>query len=117
LLPQAVAFLAGTWAGDTPLDLSSLLVVVPTQQSGRRLREALAEHAATRGQAVFPPRVFTPDRLIAQGLGPDVASRLVSLLAWVEVFRTIDLEAFREVFPADPPASNFNWAFRPRELF
>ena len=42
LLKQAVAFLAGEWDGRGPLDLSRLLVVVPTRQSGRRLREALA---------------------------------------------------------------------------
>ncbi|HXA80976.1 MAG TPA: ATP-dependent nuclease subunit B, partial [Opitutaceae bacterium] len=112
LLPQAVAFLAGEWKGDGPLDLSTLLVVVPTQQSGRRLREALAEHAAARGQAAFPPRVFTPDRLITQGLGPDVAARLESLLAWTEILRPLDLEAFRDVFPVDPPARDFNWALR-----
>ncbi|MGA3007670.1 MAG: hypothetical protein ABSE59_07245, partial [Opitutaceae bacterium] len=85
LLPQAVAFLSGGWAGSTPLDLSALLVVVPTQQSGRRLREALAGHAAAHGQAAFPPRVFTPDRLIAEGLGAGVASRIESLLAWTDV--------------------------------
>ena len=117
MLPQAVAFLAGDWEGDGPLDLSALLVVVPTQQSGRRLREALAEHAAARGQAAFPPQVFTPDRLIAQGLGPEVASRLESLLAWVDVFRTIELKAFREVFPVDPPACNFSWALRLAQEF
>jgi ATP-dependent helicase/nuclease subunit B len=117
LLPRAVAFLAGGWEGEGPLDLSALLVVVPTQQSGRRLREALAEHAAARGQAAFPPQVFTPDRLIAQGLGPEVASRLESLLAWVEIFRTIDLKAFREVFPVDPPARNFSWSLRLAQEF
>jgi ATP-dependent helicase/nuclease subunit B len=117
LLPQAVAFLAGNWAGDGPLDLSARLVIVPTQQSGRRLREALAELAAARGQAVFPPRVLTPDRLIAQDLGLGVASRLESLLAWTEIFRTLDLEAFREAFPVDPPARNFSWALRLAQEF
>jgi ATP-dependent helicase/nuclease subunit B len=117
LLSQAVSFLAGDWKGGGPLDLSSLFVVVPTQQSGRRLREALAEHAAARGQAAFPPRMFTPDRLIEQGLGRGVASRLESLLAWVEVFRSLELEAFREVFPVDPPARNFSWALRLAQEF
>jgi ATP-dependent helicase/nuclease subunit B len=117
LLPQAVAVLAGEWKGDGPLDLSTLLVVVPTQQSGRRLREALAEYAAARGQAAFPPQVFAPDQLIAQNLGPDVASRLESLLAWTEIFRALDLEDFREVFPVDPPARNFTWARRLAQEF
>lgn len=116
LLPQAVEWLAGDWDGRGPLDLSHTLVVVPTRQSGRRLRESLAAHAATHGSAVFPPEVVTPDALVvrvresadAQGLP---ASRLAALLAWVEVLRGADLEEFREVFPVDPPARDFTWAF------
>ncbi|MDI1247428.1 MAG: hypothetical protein PSV13_00970, partial [Lacunisphaera sp.] len=50
---QAAAWLAQGWAGDGPLDLGGVLVIVPTRQSGRRLREALAEHAAGRGSAVL----------------------------------------------------------------
>ena len=37
LLPQAVAHLAEGWDKATALDLAHLVVVVPTQQSGRRL--------------------------------------------------------------------------------
>ncbi|MGA3006427.1 MAG: PD-(D/E)XK nuclease family protein, partial [Opitutaceae bacterium] len=40
------------------------------------------------------------------------ASRIESLLAWTDVFRALDLEAFRDVFPVDPPARSFAWAFR-----
>jgi len=78
LLPQAVAHLAAGWNGAGPLDLSRLLVIVPTRQSGRRLREALAEHAAGRGQAALPPRIMTPDGLIAPAALPAVASRLLT---------------------------------------
>lgn len=112
LLPQAVVFLAGAWPGDRPLDLGRILVVVPTRQAGRRLREALAEYASARGQAVFAPRVLTPEALLGVGPGMAVASRLDSLLAWTEVFRAVDLEDFRAVFPVDPPARNFVWALR-----
>jgi predicted signal transduction protein with EAL and GGDEF domain len=49
LLPQAVAWLAREWSGAGPLNLSSWLVVVPTRQAGRRLREALAKLAARKG--------------------------------------------------------------------
>ena len=54
-------------------------MVVPTRQSGRRLREALAAHAASKGAAVFSPRVIELKSLWA--LTPsetDVASRLES---------------------------------------
>lgn len=112
LLPQAAAWLAREWTGAGPLDLGGLLVVVPTRQSGRRLREALAAQAAARGQAVFPPEVLTPEALVAPGPADGIASRLESLLAWTEVFRGLDLEAFRAVFPVDPPARNFTWAQR-----
>lgn len=107
-----MTWLAGDWSGTGPLDLSRLLVVVPTRQSGRRLREALAEHAAARGQAAFPPRVVTPESLLNLGPAAGVASRLESLLAWVGVFRELPLDEFREVFPVDPPARNFSWALR-----
>jgi ATP-dependent helicase/nuclease subunit B len=117
LPPQAAEFLAAGRDRTGPIDLSKLLVVVPTRQSGRRLREALAELAAAHGQAVFPPRVLTPDALIAPGASPEAASRAVSLLAWVEVFRGLDLAAFREVFSADPPARNFSWALRLARTF
>ena len=113
LLPQAVAFLAGNWAGGPALDLSAIAVVVPTRQSGRRLREALAGYAARSGAAVFPPRVMLPESLIA----PDpavtgVATKLEALLAWAAVFREIALDDFRAVFPVDPPVRNFTWALR-----
>ena len=117
LLPQAVAWLAGSWAGGGPLDLSHILVVVPTRQSGRRLREALAAHAATRGQAVFPPRVIPPEALLASDADEGPATRLESLLAWTEIFRGLELENFREVFPVDPPARNFAWALRLAQEF
>lgn len=118
LLPQAVEFLAENWAGEGPLDLSRRLVVVPTRQAGRRLREALAAHAARFGAAVFPPRVMVPELLVAAAPEKqDLATRLESLLAWTEVFREVDLEAFRAVFPVDPPARDFAWAFRLAQQF
>lgn len=119
LLPQAVAWIARGWdPARGPLDLGDTLVVVPTRQSGRRLREALAEFAAAKGHAVFPPQVVLPEELAepADGLAP-VASRLESQLAWAGVLREIDLAEFREVFPLDPPARNFSWAARLAKQF
>lgn len=112
LLPQAVAHLAGGWSGDGPLDLSDTLVVVPTRQSGRRLREAIAAHAARLRAAAFPPRVFTPDGLLGAAAVPNQPNRVEKLLGWVKVLRAIDLAEFRDVFPIDPPARDFPWALR-----
>ena len=118
LLPQAVEYLAGGWRGPGPLDLADLLVVVPTRQSGRRLREALAAHAEARQAAVFPPRVMLPESLLAAGAGAaGIATRLESHLAWIAEFRELELEEFRAVFPLDPPGRNFAWAQRLAQTF
>jgi ATP-dependent helicase/nuclease subunit B len=117
LLPQAVDWLAGGWSGTHPLDLSDILVVVPTQQSGRRLREALAERAARQKQAVVPPRVVTPEGVVVVPPSVKAASRLQALVAWAELFREFEPADFREVFPIDPPARNFSWALRLAEEF
>ncbi len=109
---QAAALLADDWSGTGPLDVSTVLAIVPTRQSGRRLREALAAHAASRGAAVFPPRMMLPESLLSPADSEGVATRLESLLAWARVFRSIDLNAFRAVFPVDPPVRNLGWALR-----
>lgn len=117
LLPQAADFLAGDWDGKGPLDLSRVLVIVPTKQAGRRLRETLAAHAAKRGQGAFAPRVMTPDALLSTPMDATAASRLDSLLAWCAVFRDLRLDEFREVFPVDPALRNFSWTLRLAQEF
>ncbi len=116
-MPQAAEFLAGDWDGKGPLDFSRILVIVPTKQAGRRLRETLAAHAAKRVQGVFAPRVMTPDALLSSQMDATVASRLDSLLAWCAVFRDLPLDEFREVFPVDPPLRNFSWTLRLAQEF
>jgi ATP-dependent helicase/nuclease subunit B len=110
LLPQAVALLTERWVGEGPLDLADLAVVVPTRQSGRRLREALAAHAARGGAAVFPPRVLLPESLLVPADARTVATRAEVLLAWTEVLRAADLDEFRTVLPVKPPAQDVGWA-------
>jgi ATP-dependent helicase/nuclease subunit B len=119
LLPQAVAWLARDWTGAGPLDLARGVVVVPTKHAGRRLRAGLAEHAAARGQAVFPPRVVSPEALLSLGgEGRGVATPLQTTLAWTQVLLAADLDEFRAVFPLDPPARSFAWALQlAQEMF
>lgn len=113
LLHSVVDWLAREWDASGPLDLSDMLLVAPTRQAGRRLREALAAYAAGRGQAVFPPRVVMPESLASlDAPASGVASRSESLLAWAEVLRSVSLDTFREVFPVDPPQRGFAWAAR-----
>lgn len=76
-------------------ELPGWLVVVPTAQSGRRLREALAE----RGSCLAP-HVVTPGWFLhADGAAPDS----IELLAWVETLEAIrDWSPFEAVFPISP---------------
>lgn len=116
-LPRAAAeWLARFWDRSGPLDLSDHWVLVPTRQSGRRLREALAAYAAEAEQAVFPPRVILPETLAT----PDeslhnlpLATRAEQQLAWIRVLLAMDLSEFTAVFPRPPTARSFTWA---REL-
>lgn len=112
-LPQAAAWLARDWAGPGPLDLSRVLAVVPTRQAGRRLREALAEVAAVRGAAALPPRIETPETMLAAGAAaPGVATRLEALLAWTRVLRAGEIARWPDVFPVAPPRRDLAWAWR-----
>jgi ATP-dependent helicase/nuclease subunit B len=113
LLERAVAHFATGWSGGA-LDLADRLIVVPTRQAGRRLRAALAVHAAARGGAVLAPRVLVPEQLLEWAMPRDaaVATRAQVLMAWVETLCAAELDGLREVFPVDPPDRGFAWALR-----
>ena len=76
--------------------LPSMLVVVPTAQSGRRLREALAEAAG----ALLAPKVVTPGFfMLTEGAAPEA----IEQLAWVETLESVgDWDNFSAVFPVPP---------------
>ena len=113
LAQAASAWLAkeAGWTGEGPLALEGRMVIVPTRQSGRRLREALAIMAAEKNQAVFPPLVIVPEMLpgVVATVAP-TASRLEMTLAWTEVLLVIKLRAFQAVIPMAPPQRDFEWA-------
>jgi len=66
--------------------LAHLCVIVPTAQSARRLRRALAEHFG----ALVPPLVKTPFGLLLDEDDPTLAHRTDELLAFAEALRTND---------------------------
>jgi len=99
-------------------DLSSLLVVVPTRNAGRRLRERLALACHERGQGILPPRVLPPEGLLHFVSRPPqgrVAAPEEALLAWVDVLLRADLEDFPALFPVKPVSQDFSWALRTAE--
>ncbi len=86
-------------------ELTDQLVVVPTVQSGRQLRRALAEAGVA-----LAPRVVTPNFFLAKH---DSGAAVADLYAWMEVLLDLDLEDARGLFPKDPPEGvmkSFSWA-------
>ncbi|MBE2215035.1 MAG: PD-(D/E)XK nuclease family protein [Opitutaceae bacterium] len=113
LIHAAVDHLATAWDRRGPLDLGDMLLVVPTRRAGRRLREALAAHAAAHGHAVFPPRVVQPEQLLSEAInGQPAASPAEALVAWIDVLRAARLAEFDAVFPVEPVDRGFPWAAR-----
>jgi ATP-dependent helicase/nuclease subunit B len=99
-LAKAVA-----WLLERREELPGMLVVVPTAQSGRRLREALAEAAG----AVLSPQVVTPGSFL-QSRDTEAARDWSERVAWVEVLENIeDWSDYDALFP-EPPGEGRNWA-------
>jgi ATP-dependent helicase/nuclease subunit B len=76
-------------------EMPGMCVVVPTAQSGRRLREALAERGGC-----LAPRVTTPGWLMATD---EAAPESAEVLAWVEMLEGIaDWSPYEAAFPTPP---------------
>jgi len=114
LVHSVTAHLAAGWDGIGALDLSEWLIVVPTRNASRRLREALAIHAATKNAAVLPPLTVTPDFLTSPERVADMqaAGRVETLLLWAAEMLRMNLEDHRQLFPVDPVERNFTWALK-----
>jgi ATP-dependent helicase/nuclease subunit B len=95
------------WLLDRRAELPGMLVVVPTAESGRRLREAMAEAAG----ALLSPRIATPGSLLTMaGTVSNVAADWTEQVAWVEVLEGVtDWSAYEELFP-EAPETGGDWA-------
>lgn len=86
-------------------ELPRLLVVTPTSQSGRRLREAMAEQAG----ALLSPKFMTPGALLKTP-DPEVAADWIERIAWLETLeKTDDWTLYQDLFPKAPDAEG-EWA-------
>ncbi|MEI7908686.1 MAG: PD-(D/E)XK nuclease family protein [Verrucomicrobiota bacterium] len=95
------------WLLDRRAELPGLLVVVPTAESGRRLREALAE----AGGALLSPQFATPGSFLKiEDSLTDVAPDWAEQVGWVEVLEGVgDWSAYAGLFP-EAPAADGEWA-------
>ena len=110
VLQKAVAELTRDWRGGE-LDLSTLLIVVPTMEVSRRLREALAVEADKRESAVTAPRVWHPEQALLAGWeGDEIASRLEERVAWMQVLEGLEVADYPALFPVVPSSTGAVWA-------
>ncbi|RYD64836.1 MAG: hypothetical protein EOP83_08795, partial [Verrucomicrobiaceae bacterium] len=87
-------------------ELPGMLVVVPTAQAGRLLREALAEAAG----GLIAPRVVTPEHFFRPASQEGIASRLESRFAWIDALRGMAAGSTPALFPVEPVDRSFAWA-------
>lgn len=88
------------------VDLSQLLVIVPTRQAGRRLLEALAVAVQKSDRGLLSPEILTPDTLLSRSLkNAPLANEASITAAWINVLHGIDPQHFEAVFPVAPDQS------------
>ena len=110
LLELATDHLSRDWESG-PLDLSRLVLIVPTRNASRRLRECLAIHASQKKTGVLSPLILNPDDLLVPPSDAlPTATKAESLAAWIEVLLEADLPSLTHLFPVEPVAQNFSWA-------
>ncbi len=93
------------WLLERRDELPGMLVVVPTAQGGRRLREALAE----AGGALLSPKIATPGSFL-QAHDAEAAPDWVEQVAWVEVFENVSNWSDYEALFPEPPGGEGDWS-------
>lgn len=82
-------------------DVHRHLVLVPTRESGRQLRELLA--AASPGQAAFSPRVMPADQFLQPEERDDEATSPEELAAWTLALGNAPHQHYPRLFPNPMP--------------
>ncbi len=111
VLERAVAYLLAGWSAEKgALDLSTTLILVPTMEAGRRLKEALARATDARGSGAIVPWVWTPELALSPPLAAQpVASRLQCQMAWQRALEKLPLETLTALFPTLPEERGWRW--------
>lgn len=94
------------------LDLSNVIVVIPGQRAGRRVRELLAYHAEESNLRLTPPEIITEGKLPEKLYTPKYpfANDVTQDLAWIRALRELPEDQRRHLVPRDPePADTVRW--------
>jgi ATP-dependent helicase/nuclease subunit B len=99
------------------LDLSTTLIIVPTSEAGRRLREHLARATAEKDGAITAPHVWSPEMALLPAQDRETAATAVQArLAWVRVLMDLNLAEFPAVFPVPPEKLGWGWAMSTADM-
>lgn len=94
-------------------DLQDTLVIVPTRQAGRRVREALAVACDAHRTGLLSPLIMAPAGLLApDAAGPRDATPAVIRAAWSVILRDLNPDLFAGLFPTGIPSRDFVWALQ-----
>ena len=101
LIPQVRERLLSHIDGNqAPIDLSQWILIVPTNQSGRHLLEALADNAITQSKGLLSPKIFTPVQFLENGMASfNRANEAHCTSAWIEVFKSCSISEINAIFP------------------
>ena len=98
---------------DTPegaRSLAHILVVVPTAQSARNLRLALAQKASgDKRSGILPPAIVMANSLLELS-GERVATQAEELSAMAEILLDCDIGEYKNLFPKAPSGRTADWA-------
>lgn len=103
--------------GEGPLDMGDALILAPTRQAGRRLRETLAREWRRRGgTALLSLEVHPPSYLLQPADHVPAAHRFDWTRAWRDVLAAVDPRTLPHLFPerVDPPGPEEALAFGQR---
>ncbi len=98
-------------------DLEGTLIVVPTRQAGRRLRESLALWCSEHDTAMLSAEVVSPNHLFSvRSEQSGIAGDVLALSVWVQVLTHADLDGLSALFPSGADDRNFQWALNTGEI-
>lgn len=108
--PRAVPKAAQALAPLVHLD--SVLIITPTRESGRSLREKLALLCREKKAALLGARLVTPSFFIQsrENAGQEAGETIVSS-AWIRTLFGLRKDDCRTLFPRGIPQNNHQWAF------
>lgn len=104
LAPQVADHLLAAPRGGI-LDLSETLLLLPTANAARRVREELARRAAAGGRALLAPITIPVGRFLQLAANPKCATAEEARVAWVRVLMESRAEDVEALCPAGPPST------------